>query len=284
MEHTSSRDAKHEADVQFYETRKKKELEKFKKLDIEQYKNDLFQPHKLWNMDEINALLGTTTKFWWEDYFGSKFVGKKILDVGCGNCYHVPYWSVSGNDVVGLDSSETSLEILGLLLKKLGCGARLVKGSSEDTVLPEQFDIVNFSNMLHHVTDIPKSLENARKMLKDDGFLVVVEPIYHFPFRWALENDFLKKYNPFVRYFIKKDLFYEEEKASSARQYIECIQAAGFKVLYEKYDANFFGYALSVLNVRNKFIKRVVFEFDRIFTKLVPKKFRSFVYVIASKT
>lgn len=273
---------KRDKDVDFYEAKKAKEHNFYDNINIIRFKRDLPKPLKLWNMDKVNSGLGVTTKLWWETFFHSKFKDKKILDVGCGNCYHVPYWALHKNDIVGLDSSQASLDILSGFLRKLGLKARLKKGFIEDVVFHEKFDIVNFNNMLHHVESIPKSLSNARKVIKEDGYLIVVEPIYHFPFRWIVETDFLKSINIFKKHFIKKDLYYEEEKALSAKKYLRYICRAGFKPVYVNYDTNFFGYALTLLGVKNRTLKKVVYGFDKIFTRLfVLKSIRSFIYVIA---
>lgn len=273
---------KREKDVEFYEAKKKKEHKFYDKINIKQYNSDLTKPLKLWNMDSINASLGVTTKLWWEPFFKGRLKNKKILDIGCGNGYHVPYWAITCNDITGIDSSETSLEILSELLKKLGLKAKLKKGFAEDTIINEKFDIINFNNMLHHVESVPKSLANARKMIKDSGYLLIVEPIYQFPFRWIVESDFLKQINPFRWYFKMKDIYYDEEKAQPAKNYIQYINESGFDIVYLKYDTNFFGYAVNVLGIRNMMIRRVVYEFDRFFAPiLVPKFMRSFIYVIA---
>jgi len=273
---------KRKKDLVFYEAKKRSEDNYYSNVNIEEYKSNLPKPLKLWNMDNVNAMLGTTTKLWWEIFFKRKFINKKILDVGCGNGYHVPYWAMCGNYTVGIDASKSSLNILSNFLKKLGLKAKLVEGFAETTSLNEKFDIVNFSNMLHHVESIPKSLENAKKMLKENGYLIIVEPIYHFPFRWIVETNFLKSINIFKKYFISKQLTHEEERALSAKKYIEYVRNAGFKIVYLKYDTNFFGYALTLLGIKNKRIKKFVFEFDKIFTKLfVPKALKSFIYIIA---
>ena len=50
----------------------------------------------LWEMDERNKATGVTRKLWWEDHIG-KVENKRVLEVGCGVNYLVPYWLESGN-------------------------------------------------------------------------------------------------------------------------------------------------------------------------------------------
>ena len=273
---------KHRLDMEFYENQKK-EMEAFRNIDIEEYKKNLPKPFELWDMDDIHIPLGITKKIWWEQYFHGRFADKKILDVGCGNAYHVPYFALNDNYVTCLDSSKESLSILQDILDKLNLKADMKLGFIEDTVLNEEFDVVNFSNMLHHTTDIKKSLDNARKMLKEFGYLIVCEPIYNFPFRYIVETNFLKNLNPLKRYFIKKNLYYMEEISYPKDTYIQAVEEAGFKILHISYDTNFFGYALGLIGVKNRSIRKVVFKFDKFFTLFIPNYFKSFVYIIAQK-
>ena len=242
----------------------------------------------LWNMDELNSKLGVTTKFWWQPFFGGMFEGKKILDIGCGKGYLTPYWAIK-NEVTGIDIKKESLDQLKERLEELKLKARLVKGDAEKVIFKEKFDIISINNMLHHSpskdhkTDILKVLSNAKEMLKEGGHLLIVEPLYYFPFRWIVETRFLENINLIRKHFLKKIYGLDEfEYARTANAYLGYVKAAEFKIVYEKYDTNFFGYPLSIMGANRK-LRRIVFEIDKIFTKLVPNSIKPFIYIIAKK-
>ncbi len=253
-------------------------------INYADYKEALPKKLKLWNMDSFNSNLGVTTKLWWQDFFNNKFKGKRILDIGCGKGYHVPYWA-SNNDVTGIDISKESLDRLREILKRLDLKAELIHRDAERIILEEKFDVININNMLHHAVDVKKVLSNANKMLKENGDLIVVEPVYNFPFRWIIETDFMKGINIFKKYFIGRiEGLEDNEKSLSAKEYISQIKKAGFDIKFRIFDTNFFGYPLTVIRVKNKPIKRIVYEFDRILSSFIPSKFKSFIYIIASKS
>jgi len=268
----------------FYKKQKSSLKDFYDSIDMGKYKKDLLKPFDLWEMDELNAGLGVTKKCWWESILGTTFANKRILDVGCGNSYHVPYWASIGREIVGLDSSRESLDVLqGFLTRLENLSPTLITGFAEDLNVKGKFDVVNYSNMLHHVDNPARCLKRAYEVMDDDGTLLVVEPIYFFPFRWVVETDFFGRVNLLKKYFIKKNLTFEEEKALSANTYINSVKSAGFEIVYIGFDSNFFGYALNLLGIKNRSIRFWFFHFDKLFTFFVPNSFKSFVYIIGKK-
>lgn len=270
-------------DSEFYKKKKRKEQEIYGSWDVAEYKESLVKPLELWEMDEVNAGLGVTKKIWWEKITG-RLLGKRILDVGCGNAYHVPYFSlIRSNEVIGLDASKESLDILGKFLGELELEAKLVNGVAEELLVEGTFDVINFSNMLHHVENPRACLRNAFKKLRPGGYLIVCEPIYYFPFRWIVETEIFGRVNFLKKHFMSKELTFEEEQALPACKYIKAVEKANFRIIHLDYDKNFFGYAANLLGLKNKPVRFLVFVFDKFFTLFVPKTFRSFVYIVATK-
>ena len=66
-------------------------------------------------------------------------------------------------------------------------------------VFNKKYDLINISNVLHHIDDKETVLQNLRNCLKLNGKLLIVEPNYYYPLRWIIETDVLDPFN-----FIKK--------------------------------------------------------------------------------
>ena len=105
--------------------------------------------------------------------------GRDVLDVGCGEGELARRLALAGARVVGLDPLAVALERArdaGLS----GPAVRYVEGSA--ATLPfaaASFDVVVFSNSLHHVPaeSMDTALAEAARVLRDGGVLYVQEPL-----------------------------------------------------------------------------------------------------------
>jgi 2-polyprenyl-3-methyl-5-hydroxy-6-metoxy-1,4-benzoquinol methylase len=98
----------------------------------------------------------------------------EVLDVGCGAGNILE--NIRKGQLVGLDLSET---LLAIAQKRLGSRARLVKGNAEDMVklFPgEVFSKIFSSEVLEHVLNPGKVIEQIHTLLRADGVLVVSIP------------------------------------------------------------------------------------------------------------
>jgi 2-polyprenyl-3-methyl-5-hydroxy-6-metoxy-1,4-benzoquinol methylase len=96
--------------------------------------------------------------------------GTKIVDLGCGNCW----WNTDGIPVLGLDVNEKMLQ----WARRHGRLAEYrIESDLSRTGLPDRtFDIVVCSETLEHLLNFEAVLEEIRRILKDDGTLVVTVP------------------------------------------------------------------------------------------------------------
>jgi ubiquinone/menaquinone biosynthesis C-methylase UbiE len=96
--------------------------------------------------------------------------GTLIADLGCGNCL----WNTDGLNVVGVDVNERMLRWASL-------NGRLsdyyVTDNLAYTNLPsKKFDIVVMSETLEHISNIPETLFEVQRILKDEGKFIVTVP------------------------------------------------------------------------------------------------------------
>lgn len=103
----------------------------------------------------------------------------KILDVGCGTGKNVEEFSKLGQ-AYGLDNSPDALQFCK---EKRGL-KNISLGDAEKTGFDEKmFDVLSMLDVLEH-TDDTKTLKEARRILKDSGYLLITVPAY----QWMWSN------------------------------------------------------------------------------------------------
>jgi ubiquinone/menaquinone biosynthesis C-methylase UbiE len=97
---------------------------------------------------------------------------KKILDVGCGSGSVSLFFSNEGHSVTGIDFSRNSL----LKAKDKGLKS-LINGDSENLPIKSGiFDIVFCGDLLEHLINPELCLEEVKRVLNKQGFLIFSVP------------------------------------------------------------------------------------------------------------
>ena len=142
--------------------------------------------------------------------------GMTFVDVGCGGGFFaLPAARVVGETgrVYGLDLSATSIDGLKRAAQREGlANVRGIVGRAEDLIPCDACaDIVFFANVMHDLGDPARVLENSRKALRPQGWLVNLE--------WKRRSMWL---GPPL------------ERRLSEERSVELIEAAGFHVVEAK--------------------------------------------------
>lgn len=115
--------------------------------------------------------------------FPEDFEDKTYLDVGCYYGFFLHDAIRRGaNRVVGIEADPERFRIAKKLASLWGGKIKILEGLVEEIDCTEQFDIVTFLNVLHHVTDPMKVMKKLAGLCK--GTLIV-------EFRQPVDNEFL---------------------------------------------------------------------------------------------
>jgi SAM-dependent methyltransferase len=100
-----------------------------------------------------------------------------ILDVGCGVGGMLPELAAFG-DPIGIDADPRSVAIC----RERGFRNSFVGGAQEIAARDASADLVTFFDCLEHLDDDRAALRDARRVLREGGWLYVSVPAYQFLF------------------------------------------------------------------------------------------------------
>lgn len=114
--------------------------------------------------------------------------GKRVLDIGCGDAGVLIAFAEEGARCAGIELDEKSLARAAVRAEEHGVEIDLRSGIAEALPWPDaSFDLVILDNVLEHVTDRPKTLDEIHRVLAPGGLLYMVTPK---PFSaYSLWND-----------------------------------------------------------------------------------------------
>lgn len=131
----------------------------------------------------------------------------QILDVGCGYGSFVLLSNKKGYNTVGVELEEFEYEIAQQRAKSEGQPANLFNlGSALNLPFEDEtFHIVTFWNVLEHVSDYARALEEAKRVLKKEGKIFIIAPNY---FSFRKEAHYQVPWAPFLtksvaKYYLK---------------------------------------------------------------------------------
>jgi len=104
--------------------------------------------------------------------------GGRALDVGCGDGKFTRDLAGLFREVSGVDVRASRIEDATAAARKAGVAIDFrVAGGEALPYADGSFDMVAFSNSLHHMTDIDRALGEAARVLAPGGALYVMEPV-----------------------------------------------------------------------------------------------------------
>jgi SAM-dependent methyltransferase len=101
--------------------------------------------------------------------------GLRMLDVGCGIGTYVRHLQEFSSEVYGIDVSPKRLSVNAMPGLVAGVGEQL-------PFKPESFDLVLLNEVIEHVEDDVRTIEECVRVLRDGGYLVIFAPNRLYPF------------------------------------------------------------------------------------------------------
>ena len=113
---------------------------------------------------------------------------KKVLDAGCGTGNLIKLIA-ENNELIAMDLNKSMLSIAMKKTKNFS-NVSFKKGSV--TELPfenDSFDVITSINVIYHLDEPEKVIKEARRVLKENGKLIISSPLKGI----ALDDEFIKK-------------------------------------------------------------------------------------------
>ncbi len=102
----------------------------------------------------------------------------RILEIGCGAGFMLRLLEKYGCTPIGIDCSPEVVKIA----KKNVVGSQVIQGIADKLGFREfSFNKIVCEHLIEHLDDVASALQAWRRVLKEDGFLVLATPNYDYP-------------------------------------------------------------------------------------------------------
>ena len=195
----------------------------------------------------------------------------KILDAGCGYCYHTTRLARGGAQITAVDFSEVALNAARETVNHAGIANQVTLRRADLTSLPfddSSFDYVVSWGVLMHIPQLEKALSELARVLKPGGVLVLNENNMH-----ALDVSVRER---LIR-IVKGALGRPAEKLEYTARGIEVQKESPDGVLMvRKTDMDFLATYLQAIGLRE--IARTAGQFSEAYTNMPVRSLKRLVY------
>lgn len=198
------------------------------------YESDEYQSHHNSQKTFLNLLYNTVKKQSFKrkrKLFQNGKPNKTVLDIGAGNGDFLLYCRENKFDVTGVEPNSTARKIA----KEKG----LTLHESLDRISDRKFDVITMWHVLEHVPNLFEYLEQLKKMLNENGKLIVAVPNYK-----SYDASYYKEY--WAAYDVPRHLWHFSKK--SIHNLFESVQMKVTKIHPLKFDS----FYVSLLSEKHK--------------------------------
>ena len=150
------------------------EVEKFNKIAEEWWNpNGKFKPLHKFNPIRIEYIKKNIIKDFNILANDKPLSGISILDIGCGGGLLSEPLARLGANVVGIDASKKNIDVAKHHLSKSNLKIEYYDVSPENFSYKKKFDVILNMEIVEHVEDIPKFINQSAKFLKIDGIMFI---------------------------------------------------------------------------------------------------------------
>ena len=158
-----------------------------------------------------------------------------ILDVGCATGYFLEAAKKRGFQAYGIEISDYSCAIAK---SKFG-EAMVYQGMLENCPFPEKhFDVIAMSDLLEHVRDPYKTLQAARRLLKNDGVIMLMTPDTDSLTRKLMRGKWTHYKAEHFFYFNRRSINYLAARTGFVADHFEAAKKSiNFEYIYTLFNA-----------------------------------------------
>ncbi len=211
------------------------------------------------------------------DYYLQHFVkpytkGKKILDIGCAEGGVLTAFERAGYKCTGLEYSSYRVDYAK---EKGSPNIKFIQGNIEEFSYNEKFDVILMLDVIEHLNQKLRALENIKKMLLREGIVIISFPSFRSPFGGHQQvMKSMLRYIPYIhltpesiyRWLLEKverqnfeSHFQNYKTGITIREFEKLIHQVGFKIIkrinYFVRPRQAFRFGLKIRQNRIKFLK-----------------------------
>jgi ubiquinone/menaquinone biosynthesis C-methylase UbiE len=164
-----------------------------------------------------NSTIGYEPPEWWTKenlewhyaYF-SKYIGKRVLDIGAGEGTFLNFLSQKTSKIetmIGAELSDSAIAMGNKKYPELQLQQEFVENLS---FADNSFDTVFCIEVVEHLLDIDRALQEIHRVLKPGSYFCVTTTDFNWPKKTIIAALFWEKFfypnNPHIRFFTKSTL------------------------------------------------------------------------------
>jgi methionine biosynthesis protein MetW len=225
--------------------------------------------------------------------YDEKVQGKKILNIGGGNCADVWYLAQT-NELRAVDASEVGMQQAaehGIQAQKVDVSTRL---PFEDQI----FDVVILKDILEHIYNPIELLEEAKRVLKNEGYIIISLPNhFYLPFRLRILvggnliwKSLMHNHKPYfeewnymhIRFFTWKGVkkLLKKTNLKIDKPYWDFGTLAHYSDPF-MYEYAFKANHKTITTRQQKILYKIILPCYKIFNTIIPKKLRAALVSLA---
>ena len=184
-----------------------------------------------------------------------KFVGGNILEVGPGRGEIIENFISADNKITMIDTDEEMCEVIRERFKN--SDVKIL--NSNISSLEEKFDTILYMDVIEHIENDIKELDQAISKLNKNGKLVIIVPAFSILF-----SDFDKSVGHFRRY-TKKNFFNYKNSEVKLRN-LKYFDSLGFFILFLSKILKFKGNSKAVFGIK---VWNMLIPISRLIDKII---------------
>ena len=184
-----------------------------------------------------------------------KFVGGNILEVGPGRGEIIENFISADNKITMIDTDEEMCKVIRERFKN--SDVRIL--NSNISSLEEKFDTILYMDVIEHIENDVKELDQAISKLNKNGKLVIIVPAFSILF-----SDFDKSVGHFRRY-TKKNFFNYKNSEVKLRN-LKYFDSLGFFILFLSKILRFKGNSKAVFGIK---VWNMLIPISRLIDKII---------------